>query len=1206
MAETESEAASFEQVLADELQEIERSRSRRSAGSTRAAPDDAAPGHNGTGARRRAHGLQLVGLAFSGGGIRSATFNLGVLQGLASLRLLRHVDYLSTVSGGGYIGSWLTAWVHRWASIDSVEWLLAPRAAGRRCEEPPSIRFLRRYSNYLTPRVGAFSADTWTAISLYLRNSLLNLTIVISFLAAALLLPRIVTHFYLVVAGGLPHGALYIAIGLLLLAIVFVSLNLRTHCQAPTEVDCWYARQEVILISVVVPVFLAAWFGTAGLEWGVDLAPADVPAWQALCPWLLYTALVYGGAWALSGLLAAWLRPATGVSKHLGISFILAGVPAACVGGWMLWGIARLLRYWCSLGAASEWYAVGLGVPLVVSAFSLAAVLHIGLAGRLLPDDLREWWSRLGGWLLIVTLGWLAIFGIAVYGPFVVTWGELWAKAAGALWVMATATGLWAGRRAETGGREGSRVLEIVARVAPYVFVIGILLALSLGIQWLLAYVTGWLEPEALAKALSNATQPRSAWRLLHEYHWTLLWTGTTAWLEAQTCALAAAIVVVLSWRVDINLFSLHSLYRNRLVRCYLGASRQRHASPFTGFDRDDDLPLSRLASASSGAPAHPGPYPIINAALNLVAGEDLAWQQRKAASFILSPLYCGYQVTGPRDAADTLFDHGYQSTSRYAGGDVGLGTAMAISGAAASPNMGYHTAAPLAFLMTVFDVRLGWWSGNPRHRRGYDQAGPRVGLAYLMAELFAFANERRKYVYLSDGGHFENLGIYELVRRRCRFIIACDASQDEGLKFEDLGNALRKCRTDLGVDITIDVDPIRRQAESGRSLWPCAVGTIHYEEVDRGAPPGTLLYLKASLTGREPTDVLNYAASAPAFPHESTADQWFDESQFESYRQLGEHIARATFADAEAAAHVDGRLSVERLFVTLRQRWYPPSHAVSTSFTKHSRKLDSLTQILRADPRLEFLDAQIYPAWPDLTRDAEPSHPVDLWLPRDYEQLRAGFYFCASLLHLMEDVYLDLDLEQEHDHPDNRGWMNLFKHWSWCGMLRATWAVTASTYGARFQTFCESKLGLDLGRVAFRDLGGGSVLPAVVDRAQQDGDLNFVEADRIRAFLADPGRYFASGLPNLTVLRVEVVSPSSAATMRFTFGFALVAHRRLVYLRVQDHLRKMGLARDALRALLREGGVTDELSPDARAVASEKECEDLAALLRSARNEMV
>src|SRR6266849_564728 len=146
---------------------------------------------------KRAANSGLMGLCFSGGGIRSATFNLGILQGLAELKLLKCFDYLSTVSGGGYIEGWLEAWIKR-KEINGVEDSLQPSRSERTLlgseaanKETPEIHFLREYSNYLTPRLGLLGADTWTAVALYLGNVLLNQAMLILSLAALLLLPRL-------------------------------------------------------------------------------------------------------------------------------------------------------------------------------------------------------------------------------------------------------------------------------------------------------------------------------------------------------------------------------------------------------------------------------------------------------------------------------------------------------------------------------------------------------------------------------------------------------------------------------------------------------------------------------------------------------------------------------------------------------------------------------------------------------------------------------------------------------------------------------------------------------------------------------------------------------------------------------------------------------------------------------------------------------
>ena len=177
---------------------------------------------------------------------------------------------------------------------------------------------------------------------------------------------------------------------------------------------------------------------------------------------------------------------------------------------------------------------------------------------------------------------------------------------------------------------------------------------------------------------------------------------------------------------------------------------------------------------------------------------------------------------------------------------------------------------------------------------------------------MFGFTNDRNKYVYLSDGGHFENLGLYEMVQRRCKLIVVCDAGADVRYSFEDLGNAIRKIRIDLGVPIEFVEDfPIKprvdRETASKGKYW--ARGRIRYSCADRPAGDlrpdghfdGDFIYFKPTFYGDEPRDVFNYAVRHPDFPHEPTADQFFNESQFESYRALGSHIVDTLCADVAA-----------------------------------------------------------------------------------------------------------------------------------------------------------------------------------------------------------------------------------------------------------------------------------------------------------------
>ena len=283
------------------------------------------------------------------------------------------------------------------------------------------------------------------------------------------------------------------------------------------------------------------------------------------------------------------------------------------------------------------------------------------------------------------------------------------------------------------------------------------------------------------------------------------------------------------------------------------------------------------------------GPYLLINAALNIVHVNNLAWQERKAESFVFTPLYCGSASTGFQPLHHQDDEMMREAQVQGHRDNLTLGKAVTISGAAASPNMGYHSSPAVTALMTVFNARLGCWMRNPmsvglgawvlKHALPYWNCftslrrfvwaphGPKTGLLYLGAELLGFTGSQSGFVYLSDGGHFENLGIYELVRRRCRFIIASDAGADPHYQFEDLAGMIRKCRIDFGVRIEIDVARLRPEGRTAFAPGTAPLASSATMTWIAGTAPGILVYIKASLSGDEPSDVQNYATAHPTFP---------------------------------------------------------------------------------------------------------------------------------------------------------------------------------------------------------------------------------------------------------------------------------------------------------------------------------------------------
>ncbi|NNG23858.1 hypothetical protein [Telluria aromaticivorans] len=951
----------------------------------------------------RAHAAGLTGLALSGGGVRSATFGLGILQALAAQGLLRQLDYLSTVSGGGFIGGWLSKCIHEQAgNVGAVEAMLAPSAG---TPEAPALRFLRQYSNYLSPRGGMFSADTWTLIGTYVRNTGLNLTMLVAWLCALLLLPRAaVWAVHRIVSPGGPWAAYadvaWILGALLFLGAVFgIALSISSKPSGSRGLRRFPLSQGAVLWWINLPLLLAGFLGSVGLwryggapVWEMGVLPAQ---FEGRPYWLLAPGVVYFFVWAcgwylahdrtsayrragytacaasavtvmailaaaaqtfapkfllhfmspatsgylVNGLLvlaavlfllavalgiAAWFqpnRPSADVTRN---ELIEGGAHLACAIGALTIGTVLLLLGLAVLPQPATHpvlnNAIALttfGMPLMMALFASTMTLMIGLVGRMYSDASREWWSRQGAWAWIFALAWVTMFGIAFFMAPLLHWAWLTYNPWGHIttlfgWLIVTWFGLKAGSGSATGMRTADWRLDLAARLAPYVFTAGVFALLGTLVQLVVAPPTiackGAISLVCVYGAHASAT----------------LATGGTQLAWAFGGFLSAALV--LGWRVDINKFSLYMLYRNRLVRAYFGASsRARNPHPFTGFDPGDDPLLQDLK--------HQRPCHIINTSLNLVGGEELAWRTRKAASFTFTPRYCGFELPEQAASGDARNDAtrgSYRPTDLYgsrsgpgADDDAGvrLGMAVAVSGAAASPNMGAHSSPPLNFLMTMFNVRLGRWCPNPR-KAAWQQSSPPVGLFSLLAELFGLTNADASYVYLSDGGHFDNLGIYELVRRRCRLIIAVDVASDGGLSFEDLGNAIRKCATDLHVRIDLDVSKLAQRGGEGLCGASCAVGTVRYSQVDQNGVDGTLLYLKPAIVGRENADLLNYRKVHPSYPHESTADQWFDETQFESYRALGQYIGECALAGAaKAARKEDGTIDVGVLCAELVRR---------------------------------------------------------------------------------------------------------------------------------------------------------------------------------------------------------------------------------------------------------------------------------------------
>jgi len=982
------------------------------------------------GSRRPAN---LKGLAFSGGGIRSATLNLGVLQGLQELDLLRHFDYISTVSGGGFIGSWLVGNVRR-----SAHWL------GRLTDWSASIAHLRKYSNYLAPRTGFLSPDTLNIANTWLRNTILIQLSALAWLFV-LLLGALAAMRTFLWAGGVPWLD-SVLLGACSLAVVLALL--RYLAALPGNLSA-VGRRFGRTRSVVWCAVLPASIGTAALAsrfWAA--APRTAGIWPCLDTSYSFAGML-GQAWkpwwpllAFSALGIALLATQT-LQRRWGAWFGV--VTVVCTGVLYLELVALffIFRSWSALGDAGNSIAFVFGPPLALVAFAVVILLLIGFSSKNTDEAQREWWTRYGTWLAIY--GGLALFicGIALFGPKIIltffSWFHEngyhiipWTTLLG--WIGTVIGGLFAGKSSQTGGNgEGakSQLLEALAKIAGVLFILGSFL-LGATLLYILLFEMSERDNAVIA---SNPLQ------VFCEISWSYIWATLGAML-------------IIGWafssRFEINIFGFSQFYRNRLVRCYLGATRwmpgARKPNPFTKFDFRDDIKLWRFRTDSPGddspgsaeCDSYRGPFPLLNCSLNLAGSSDLELNTRHGASFTLTPLRCG--------SARPLVGYAptWSGKGTFADG-VQLGQAVAVSGAAVSSNMGYNTSSLVAFLLTMFNVRLGWWFPNPG-KECWCKRGLTNSLVYLLAELFGEADEKRDFVNVSDGGHFENLGIYELVRRRCRVIIACDAECDPDLQFPSLGKMIRNCETDFGAEIDLNVDSIRIQANR-LSLAHCAVGTIKYCTGEIGR----LIYLKASITGDEDVSVAQYRCQHPAFPHESTANQFYSEDQFESYRRLGLEMVRSSFKGNLPGD--DLLLIGERMFDVLT-----PAALSSDKFLTHSRTLDQLWEHFRRDKELHKFMWELMASTHEALEAAAPTE-ISAGVPAISDQ---EFTIGLELVQLMENVFLDLRLDDNWQHPDYRGWAILFMRWARSRRFREIWKRTRRTFGIRFEYFCNANLGLD------------------------------------------------------------------------------------------------------------------------------------------------
>jgi hypothetical protein len=329
---------------------------------------------------------------------------------------------------------------------------------------------------------------------------------------------------------------------------------------------------------------------------------------------------------------------------------------------------------------------------------------------------------------------------------------------------------------------------------------------------------------------------------------------------------------------LNVNLTGPHRLYRDQLARTFV---QERE---------DDDRPVY-LKDINRNDSA---PYHLINATVNLPSSTDQALRERRSDFFLFSREYCGAPSIG------------YQRTHDWKtnGEDADLATAMAVSGAAASSYMGLGSIPSLTALLTFLNVRLGFWILRP----GYKHRFEAPGFACLIREMTGIAmSEKQKWVNLSDGGHIENMGVYELLRRRCKFIISVDGESDPQSTFQGHLTLVRHAQIDFGIRIDSRLSELRPDATSKYSQSHAMFCRVHYPAQEgKEAGTGLILYIKLSVTGNESELIRRYRLLHTDFPHQTTLDQFFDEEQFEAYRELGVHVAEGLFSPALLGGNVN------------------------------------------------------------------------------------------------------------------------------------------------------------------------------------------------------------------------------------------------------------------------------------------------------------
>jgi len=735
---------------------------------------------------------ERIGICCSGGGIRSAAFNLGALQELQEEEELQRASYLAAVSGGSYIAAAFAMVATKWKkkedgthSDDSDPALIdkePPFAPGS-----PEEQYLRNRSSYLAP-------DGFGKLFLVYRV-LLGLCFNILFLAAPLFAAMLILGWWLYrpmypqLSGPHRHAAMLEHHG----GYAFYSYHI--------PLGCWIAPAALAALSALVGllVLLRSLHGDR-MRRGLQVLSTRL---------LILAALVALFSIVLPELIALAHNVGYDLSRSLGS----AKTGAKATGEEGLAGVA----------------ATGGGLAGLIAGV-LAYVRETLLTPKKALNAIEEGNRAIGSRVRTA----VAYAGAALAGPLLV------------IGVMAF----------------GLSVSLSYGSSVPKWF--GVPLPLALGAVMLLVFAGFYFWADL------------TSWSL-HPFYKRQLCTAFA--LKRVKAAEAYEIGRQQKCKLLATPGGKEFLNTPVAVERKFGELVSLSETSLDG----SKAAVTTAAGGCSGSPARTWPCLIVCAAAN-VSDPAATPPGRHVTSFTFSARSIGGPLTGAMRTKD--FEEAFDGSSRERRRrDMTLPSAVAMSGAAIAPSMGKLTSRPLTFLVALANIRLGVWVPNPRRvreRRGSRYGRPRP--SYLIRELIGRNRVDAKYLFVTDGGHYENLGLVELLRRGCTDIYCFDASDDG--KFSVLGDAVALARSELGVQI--DIDPSKLAPEEGIAADNVAVGSIRY----RGGREGVLIYARCVLTEKAPWDVVAHQRLDPSFPHNSTVDQLYTDQKFESYRALGEFVA--------------------------------------------------------------------------------------------------------------------------------------------------------------------------------------------------------------------------------------------------------------------------------------------------------------------------